>query len=105
MKICDCPLGWGALAGTFLCGCAGAFVPPVSLTAGFFGATVTVSEPGFTVPAKVVPTAAVVTPTLLVPSTDPVTTGTIPITTTAGTAVNVPVTVAPVTQAVLAVPK
>ena len=89
-----------------LTGCAGAFVPPVSLTAGFFGASVTVSEPGFTVPAPVVPSAAVSTPTLLVPPTEPVAASiTAPVTTAAGTSVAVPVVVAPVTEPVLAVPK
>jgi hypothetical protein len=86
-------------------GCAGAFVPPVSLTAGFFGATVTVAEPGFTIPAKVVPTSAVTNPTLLVPSTSSVTSGTAMITTETGANTMVPVSVAPVSQPVLVVPK
>jgi hypothetical protein len=87
-----------------LSGCAGQFVPPVSVTAGFFGATVTVAEPGFTVPAKVVPTSAVVVPTLMVPPGASVTSGSIPVTTTTGASATVPVTVGPVTEAVLAVP-
>jgi hypothetical protein len=88
-----------------LSGCAGQYYPPVSVSAGFFGATITVSEPGFTVPAKVVATAAVSSPTLMVPATDPVTSGSIPVVTESGVSTTVPVTVAPVTQAVLAVPK
>jgi len=106
MKICDCPLSWGALIGAFMCGCAGSYVPPVSVSGGFFGATVTVSEPGFTVPAKVVPTTAVLQPTLMVPASEPIaSSGSAPVTTAAGDTTNIPVVVAPVTSPILAVPK
>jgi hypothetical protein len=93
----------------YLCtGCTtpGAYVPPVSISAGFFGAEVTVSEPGYTVPAKVVATASVGHPTLMVPAGDPVAASdSVPITTTIGNTATVPVLVAPVTSPVLAVPK
>jgi hypothetical protein len=86
-------------------GCApGSYVPPVSVSAGFFGASVTVAEPGYTVPAKVVSTAAVVTPTLMVPAGDPVAGGSVPVTTQTGATTVVPTVVAPVTAPVLAVP-
>lgn len=89
----------------FIAGCAGSYVPPVSVSGGFFGATVTVSEPGFTVPAKVTPTALVTTPTLLVPATEPVASNTsVPVTTASGASTIVPVVVAPVNAPVLAVP-
>lgn len=102
-------VAWSGFAIGFICAsllgsCAGAYVPPVSVSAGFFGASVTVSEPGFTIPAKVVPTAAVATPTLMVPATDPVTSGSIPVTTESGQSTTVPVVVAPVAAPVLAVP-
>jgi hypothetical protein len=87
------------------CGCAGQYIPPVTLSGGFFGATVSVSEPGFTVPAKVVPTAVVSTPTLLVPASEPVAANTaVPVTTASGASTLVPVVVAPVSVPVLAVP-
>ena len=79
-------------------------MPPMSISAGFFGANVTVAEPGFTIPAKVVPTSSVAAPTLLVPAGDPVTTGTIPVTAASGEKTNVKVQVAPVDVPVLAVP-
>lgn len=105
MKICDCPLAWGALVGTFLCGCAGDYIPPMSVSGGFFGASVTVSEPGFTVPAKVTPTSGVTTPTLLVPAAEPVAANsTVPVTNESGATTNVPVAVAPVATPVMAVP-
>lgn len=87
-----------------LAGCAGSYVPPVSVSAGFFGATVTVAEPGFTVPAKVVQTAAVIQPTLMVPASAPITSGSVPVVTQAGETTNVPVVAAPVSAPVLAVP-
>lgn len=88
-----------------LCGCAGQYIPPVTFSGGFFGATVSVSEPGFTVPAKVVPTAVVSTPTLLVPASEPVAANTaVPVTTASGASTLVPVVVAPVSVPVLAVP-
>src|ERR1700675_878374 len=68
-----------------LCGCApGSYVPPVSISAGFFGAQVTVAEPGYTVPAKVIATQAVQQPTLIVPASAPITTGSVPVITSAG---------------------
>jgi hypothetical protein len=89
-----------------LCGCApGSYVPPLSVSAGFFGAEVTVAEPGFTVPAKVVTSAAVSIPTLMVPATEPVAAiGSVPVTNTAGQTTTVPVVTAPVISPVLAVP-
>ena len=91
------------LVAILLSGCAGQYVPPLAVS---FGGLVTVSEPGFTVPAKVVQTAAVTQPTLMVPSTDPAASmKTIPVTTASGSNATVPVTVAPVTQPVLAIPK
>jgi hypothetical protein len=92
-------------AGYFFCSCAGSYVPPVSISGGFFGATVTVSEPGFTVPAKVTPTALVSTPTLLVPATEPVAANaSVPVTTSSGESTTVPVVVAPVSSPILAIP-
>ena len=91
------------LALLLVTGCAG-YVPPISVSAGFFGATVTVSEPGFTVPAKVVPTAAVVVPTLMVPAAAPKTSGSVPVVNAQGATATVPVIIAPVTEPVLAVP-
>ena len=86
-------------------GCAGQYVPPVAVSGGFFGATVTVSEPGFTVPAKVVSTSTVATPTLLVPATDPVAgNDKVPVTNASGSTTIVPVVVAPVSTPVLALP-
>src|SRR5260370_22125068 len=96
MKIC--------LLALFLGACAGQYVPPYSVTAGFFGASVTVSQPGFTVPAKVVQTASVVAPTLMVPANAPVTGGVVPITTSAGATEKVPVIVAPVSTPIFAIP-
>jgi hypothetical protein len=90
----------------FVTSCAGQYVPPVSVSAGFFGAQVTVSEPGFTVPAKVVQTPAVTTPTLMVPLNAPVMTGAIvPVTNSSGQQTSVPVIASPsVSQPILAVP-
>ena len=84
-------------------GCvAGSYVPPASVS--ILG-IVTVSEPGFTVPAKVVPTAGVVTPILMVPSSEPIASSvTVPVITAEGVTVTVPVAVAPVTAPILAVP-
>lgn len=89
-----------------IAGCAGQYVPPVSVSGGFFGATVTVSEPGFTVPARVVPSTAVTTPTLMVPITAPVLSGAIvPVTTATGETASVPVVASPsVIQPILAIP-
>ena len=87
-----------------LAGCAGRYVPPVSVSAGFFGATVTIAEPGFTVPAKVVQTSSVVQPTLIVPLSAPITSGSVPVVTQVGETTNVPVVAKPVTGPVLAVP-
>ena len=87
-------------------GCAaGSYVPPMSVTAGFFGAQVTVAEPGFTVPAKVTPTNGVMRPTLLVPATEPVAVNaSVPVTTSNGATTTVPVKIAPVTAPILAIP-
>lgn len=88
-----------------LCGCAGQYVPPVSISGGFFGASVTVSEPGFTVPAKVVSTAAVKQPTLMVSPSDPLAASdSTTVTTSIGSSATVPVMVAPVSAPVVAVP-
>jgi hypothetical protein len=104
-SICLClPLsmfGFGMVIG----GCAGDYIPPMSVTAGFFGAQVTVAEPGFTVPAKVMPTTSVIQPTLLVPASEPIASnGSVPVTTAVGETTNVPVVVAPVSSPVLAIP-
>lgn len=100
MRICEIVLAF------LLAGCAGQYVPPVSVSAGFFGAQVTVSEPGFTVPAKVVQTASVIQPTLMVPITAPLMSGAIvPVTNAAGQQTIVPVVASPsVSQPILAVP-
>jgi len=67
------------------------YVPPASVTGGWFGAQVTVAEPGFTVPARVVQ-SAVTQPTLFVPSTDPASQDlTTSVTNSTGQAVSVPV--------------
>jgi hypothetical protein len=101
MKLCNCPLAWGALVGAFLCGCQ----TPFSVSGGFFGASVTANFPnGISTPARVVPSAGVVAPTLLVPETAPVSTGTVPVVTATGQTSSVPVMVAPVNAPVLAVP-
>lgn len=87
-------------------GCApGTYVPPVSISAGFFGAQVTVAEPGYTVPAKVVTTQSVQQPTLIVPASAPIMTGSAPVITSAGEVSKVPVVVSQSVQSpVLAVP-
>ncbi len=89
-----------------LSACApGTYVPPVSISAGFFGAEVTVAEPGYIVPAKVVTTQAVQQPTLIVPPTAPIATGSAPVITSTGEKTNVPVIVSSsVASPVLAVP-
>jgi hypothetical protein len=88
-----------------LTGCAapGTYVPPVTISGGFFGATVSVGLGGYTVPAKVV-SAPVATPTLMVPASAPQTGGIVPVTTATGQTTSVPVVVAPVDAPVLAVP-
>lgn len=87
-----------------LCGCApGSFFPPWSASVGFFGAVVTVGQPGYVVPAKVVTTSTVSTPTLLVPSDAPIGT-TVPVTTSTGKTTIVPVKVSLVLSPILAVP-
>jgi len=88
----------------FIIGCAaGSYVPPVSIN---FGGLVTVSEPGFTIPAKVVPTSSVIAPTLMVPTSEPIASkGNVSVTNSIGQTATVPVLVAPVVAPVLAVPK
>jgi hypothetical protein len=89
----------------FVLGCAGSYFPPMSVTAGFFGAQVTVAEPGFTVPAKVTPTNGVMQPTLLVPASEPIAVNsTVPVTTANGATTTVPIKIAPVPVPVLAIP-
>lgn len=96
---------WPIFLSLLLSSCtAGTYVPPVSVSAGFFGAQVTIAEPGYTVPAKVIPSAAVVQPTLLVPPSAPVTSGSLLVVTSAGETTNVPVVVSSVQVPVLAVP-
>ena len=94
------------VAAMLLAGCAtpGSYSPPWSATVGFFGAQVTVAQPGYEVPAKVMTSADVTQPTLLVPANAPVTSGIVPVTTASGVSASVPVKVATVTQPVLAVP-
>ncbi len=82
----------------------GTYVPPVTITPSFFGAQVAIQMGGYTVPVKVVPTAAVVVPTLMVPPVSPITKGSLPVTNDVGQTATVPVTVAPVIEPVLAVP-
>jgi hypothetical protein len=87
-----------------LCGCApGSFSPPWSASFGFFGAVVTVGQPGYIVPAKVVTTSTVSTPTLLVPADAPVG-DTVPVTTSTGKTTIVPVKASAVSVPILAIP-
>lgn len=93
------------LAFTLILGaCApGSYIPPVSISAGFFGAQVTVAEPGFTVPAKVVKVPDVTSPTLIVPfGATPK--DSVPVVNSTGKATSVQVVEAPVDKPVLAVP-
>jgi hypothetical protein len=80
--------------------------PPSSVSAGFFGANVTVATPGWSKPVAVVPYAVITKPTLLVPSTSPaaneLTATVAPTATTPATAVAV--VVAPVATETLAIP-
>ena len=88
------------------CTAPGTYLPPVAVSAGFFGAAVTVAlngPNGVTVPAKVV-AENVNTPTLIVPTTAPVTTGNVVVTNASGQAASVPVKTGNVGQPVLAVP-
>lgn len=89
------------------CNTPGVYYPPVSVTPSFMGlGSVKVDMGGYTVPAKVVPTAVVVAPTLLVPSTSPaaneLTATVAPTANTPATAVAV--VVAPVATETLAIP-
>jgi hypothetical protein len=91
-----------------LCGCTtpGAYVPPWYASASVGPAVVSVGQPGYTVPAKVVPTAGVTVPTVLVPVGHPLAdNATVPVTTGEGNTVIVPVAIAPVLTPILAVPK
>jgi hypothetical protein len=91
-----------------LCGCApqtpGTYVAPWNAGVGFFGAQVNVGQPGYTVPAKVVPDPTVITAVLKVPPNTPITSDTVPVVTASGVTTNVPVVVAAVPEPVLAVP-
>lgn len=85
-------------------GCAS--FPPLSVGAGFMGANVSVSTPGWSAPVPVVASPAVTKLTLLVPSDSPAASQTVAIvaptaTTPAG---SVPVVVAPVAEPTLAIP-
>jgi hypothetical protein len=80
--------------------------PPSSISAGFFGANVTVATPGWSAPVPVVESKVITKPTLLVPADSPVAKVAIatiqPTATLNATAVSV--VVAPVAAPVLAVP-
>jgi hypothetical protein len=83
-------------------GCSSA--PPGTYSAGFMGAQVQYSTPGWSAPAKVVPSAAITTPALLVPADSPVANELTATVQGNGTTTSVPIVVAPVAKAVLAVP-
>jgi hypothetical protein len=93
-----------ALLSMALAGCS--WFPPLTLSGGFMGATVSVSTPGWSAPVPVVAVSQITKPTLLVPkgsiaSRDQ----TAVVAATAQTAkMSVPVVVAPVKSATLAVP-
>jgi hypothetical protein len=80
--------------------------PPSSVSAGFFGANVTVATPGWSAPVPVVTSPVITKPTLLVPAGSPaateLTATVAPTGTTPATAVQV--LVAPVKTETLAVP-
>jgi hypothetical protein len=86
-----------------LCNCAS--FPPLTVGAGFMGATVDISTPGWSAPVPVKPSAAVEKPVLMVPlnTVDAPKTATINGTASKPPSV-VPVIKAPVTAPVLAVP-
>lgn len=107
-EVLACGIGAGIaiLIGEILSGCAGQYVPPLAVSGSFFpGTSVTVSEPGFTVPAKVVTSPAIAKPTLMLPLASPLPGPDAVIQTGAGQKSTVPVIKAPeVTQPILAVP-
>jgi cation transporter-like permease len=88
----------------FLGSCAS--FPPSSVSAGFFGANVTVATPGWSAPVPVVPYAVITKPTLLVPEQSPAANeSTATVAPTANTpARTVAVVVAPVATETLAIP-
>lgn len=89
-----------------LAGCTqpGSYSPPWNAGIGFFGAQVNVGQPGYVVPAKVVPDPTVITAVLKVPPNTPITSDTVAVTTASGVTANVPVVTASVDAPVLAVP-
>ena len=78
--------------------------PPASISAGFFGATVTVATPGWSAPVPVVPTPSMLGPALLVPIGSPIAVNDTATINDHGTVALVPVVEAPVSKPVLAVP-
>jgi hypothetical protein len=80
--------------------------PPLTVGAGFAGATVQVSTPGWSAPVPVVASTVITKPTLLVPDTSPAATElTAQVEASSSIqATSVPVVVAPVAQPTLAVP-
>jgi hypothetical protein len=80
-------------------GCASA--PPGTYSAGFMGAQVQYSTPGWSAPVPVVQSTALTKPTLLVPADSPAANS---MTAVSATGVSVPVVIAPVKTETLAVP-
>jgi hypothetical protein len=81
-------------------GCASA--PPGTYSAGFMGAQVQYSTPGWSAPVAVVPSSVITKATLLVPVNSPAASSLTA--QSADTGVSVPVVVAPVAKPVLAIP-
>ena len=79
--------------------------PPLAVSAGFLGATVGVSTPGWQKPVPVVPTPAITSPALLVPIGSPIAGNETATVTDHNTTAVVPIVEAPVDTPVLAVPK
>lgn len=86
------------VVGLMLSGCASSH--PWTISAGFMGADISVSTPGWEAPVPVVQSPVITKPTLLVPSTSPAA-GDLVASTPNG---SVPVVVAPVATETLAIP-
>lgn len=79
--------------------------PPLAVNAGFMGATVGVSTPGWQKPVPVVPNPAIQSPALLVPIGSPIANNDQATVTDGKITATVPIVEAPVAAPVLAVPK
>jgi hypothetical protein len=79
--------------------------PPSSISAGFFGANVTVATPGWSAPVAVVPSPAIQSPALLVPLGSPIADNDQATIHDHNITAFVPIVEAPVAAPVLAVPK